>query len=522
MKLKIFRTITFSLSIFCLFYGLAQYINLSTADLGRHISNGKFIVNALINGLELDLHTPLYQNFYSYTEPSFEVINHHWLTGVIHYLINQNYGFEALSLFHIVFIALAAMFFFLSARRLANIDFALISLVFMILVLVSRTEVRPESISYALMGLQFYVLTLYRLQKLSLKYLLIILFLLQVFWVNAHIFFCIGLVVAGAFYLESVIQSRSIFQGSTRNYLVILFTMMVASLINPFGLEGLLVPLNIFRNYPYMLVENQSIFFMQARSPQIIFYYYVELIALVNIGLWFLTFKKAKQSIRVFVKANFANLFISIIFMILAFKTNRAIPIFVLYIIPVLSQNLFYLTKQKLSKPVLAYSLLIIYLLSFLYIFDFPKRKIQLGLAAGQLKSIEFFRAANIQGPILNNYDIGGYLIYNLFPQHRVFVDNRPEAYSEKFFNEIYKPMQESETIWQEIDKQFNFNVIFFQRHDNTEHAQPFLIRRIRDPFWAPVFVDENTIILLKRNALNKPVIDSYELPQGLFKAVKS
>lgn len=518
---KYLKITTFSLSIVCLFYGLAKYINLSTADLGRHISNGKFIVHALSQGLNLDLYTPLYHNFYSYTEPSFKVINHHWFSGVIYHLLNQISGFELLSIFNIVLVIIAAIFFFLSARKLTNSDFALLSLVPIILVLISRSEVRPESLSYALMALQFYFLTLYRLGKIKLKYLLIILFLTQLLWVNSHIFFCIGLLVAGAYYLEAIIQSKSMFQGKSKNYLLILIAMILASLINPFGFYGLLIPFNIFKTYPYMLAENQSVFFMQKRSPQIFFYYYIELIALVNLSVWFLVFKNTKQSILEFIKLNFANLFISLVFMILAFKTNRAIPIFVLYHIPLFAQNLFYLFKARLSKPIPTYVLLIVFLITSFYLLGFPKKQIQLGLGPGQLKSASFFREANIKGPIFNNYDIGGYLIYTLFPQHRVFVDNRPEAYSDEFFNKIYKPMQELETEWQRIDKQVNFNVIYFQRHDNTEHAQPFLIRRIRDPLWAPVFVDENTIILLKRNALNKPIIDSYELPQSLFKAVK-
>jgi len=58
-----------------------------------------------------------------------------------------------------------------------------------------------------------------------------------------------------------------------------------------------------------------------------------------------------------------------------------------------------------------------------------------------------FFKENNLQGPIFNNYDIGGYLIFNLFPQEKVFVDNRPETYSSEFFQEDYIPMQEDYDI---------------------------------------------------------------------------
>jgi len=99
-------------------------------------------------------------------------------------------------------------------------------------------------------------------------------------------------------------------------------------------------------------------------------------------------------------------------------------------------------------------------------------------------------------------------------------VDNRPEAYPREFFDDVYEPMQESENKWHEIDQKYNFNVIYFMRHDMTQHAQPFLIRRVRDPNWAVVYVDNSNIIFLKRNKANQALIERYGLPSGMFKAI--
>jgi len=56
------------------------------------------------------------------------------------------------------------------------------------------------------------------------------------------------------------------------------------------------------------------------------------------------------------------------------------------------------------------------------------------GLVQGNNQSAQFFIDNNIKGPLFNNYDIGGYLIYHFYPQEKVFTDNRPEAYSVSFF----------------------------------------------------------------------------------------
>ena len=39
--------------------------------------------------------------------------------------------------------------------------------------------------------------------------------------------------------------------------------------------------------------------------------------------------------------------------------------------------------------------------------------------------------------------------------------------------------------------------------------------------FWAPVFTDKYTIIFLKRNKQNEPIIEKYRIPRSHFKVVK-
>ena len=148
-------------------------------------------------------------------------------------------------------------------------------------------------------------------------------------------------------------------------------------------------------------------------------------------------------------------------------------------------------------------------------------REFGLGLEPGNGAAAEFFRREKIRGPIMNDYDIGGYLIFHLFPEHRVFVDNRPEAYSEDFFQKIYVPMQQDESVWRRLDERYRFNAIFFYRHDATPWGQAFLIRRVQDPEWIPVFVDLYTIILVRRAPQNSGVIGAHGIPKSVFSVRK-
>ncbi len=65
--------VIFSFSLLIFLFGLNK-INLITADIGRHLINGKLLI---------EQNTLVSTNHYSYTMQDKLVINHHWLSGVI-------------------------------------------------------------------------------------------------------------------------------------------------------------------------------------------------------------------------------------------------------------------------------------------------------------------------------------------------------------------------------------------------------------------------------------------------------
>lgn len=108
-------------------------------------------------------------------------------------------------------------------------------------------------------------------------------------------------------------------------------------------------------------------------------------------------------------------------------------------------------------------------------------------------------------------------MIFYLFPRERVFVDNRPEAYSLDFFQKIYIPLQEDENKWKQGEEKYGFNAIFFSPRDATPWGQKFLVERVKDKTWAPVYYDNYAVIFLKRNEQNQEVVKKYELPREIF-----
>lgn len=524
------------IGFFLIFFAIhcADPIRLVTADLGRHIKNGELILAGQSKVLT--------SNFYSYTAPDHPFVNHHWGTGVLFFRIYQVSGFTGLSFFYVFLLLGCFLVYFLLAQRFSSFSFAFFFSVLALTLMSDRLEIRPEGITTLLTGIFLYLLMMYKYNKISFKVLAWTIPLLQIIWVNTHILFFIGGFLVLVFFLDAWLAERN--KDVAQNLLILGLLLAAACVVNPAGIKGALVPLTIFKEYGYRLAENQTVFFMQKRFGHDPKYLHFEILAVLSVvGLVFFCLRRGWR-------ACLAETLVVLFFIALGLKTVRSMASFAYVFVP-FSAMMFYQAAGFFSDSIrrrLGLGLLTIALaavahgvvfpksyfspcerlgpfvlmnggvpkdINFMYLLTHPK--VYSGLVPGISGSAKFFKANHIQGPMFNNYDIGGYLIFYLFPQTKVFVDNRPEVYSVSFFKDMYVPMQEDDELWRKMDSQYGFNVIYFYRHDLTPWGQNFLVNRVDDPLWAPVFVDDFTIIFLKRNEQNQSVIARYGLPRSMF-----
>lgn len=524
MNKKIIQTIILILLAAYLGFLIADKIDLTTADLGRHLKNGEIVAQSAFSGNWATFNQLLKTNFYSYTYSDYPFVNHHWGSGVIFYSIEKLFGFGGLSLFYIILSLIVFILFFKLAQKNSNFTISSLTALLLIPLIAERKEIRPEIFSYFLIALFFWILWHHR-QKLISHRWLVVLPIMGAVWINLHIYFILGLFLIGVFLLERICVSALREAKAIKNLSLVFIFTIFGFLINPAGLKGALYPLNLFfKKSAYRLVEDQSVWFLEKigiiNNPNLLLFEIVFLLLVFSfILLFFLNRKKFSPGFFL----------LGTTFGIMAFLALRNFTLFGLFALVVLAYNLDKILKKINFQPEPVKT---VALISFLIIAGFSiinnnqeifyKDK-GLGLVLNSSVSAEFFKRENIKGPIFNNYDIGGYLIYYLYPKEKVFIDNRQkEAYPASFFKEIYIPMQEDEEKWEKEMESHNFNVIFFYRLDYTPWAQPFLIKRLSDPLWAPVFVDERTIIFLKRNKQNQSVIEKYELSKENFKVIKT
>ena len=329
--------------------------------------------------------------------------------------------------------------------------------------------------------------------------------IIQILWVNTHIFFLMGPVLVGLFLWQAIITGDG--KERCRFLRTLLLLSVVANLFNPSGLGGMLTPFNGFKKFGYELAENQSVFFMIHRFGDNVVYKYFVLAAMILIvGMLLALRREGAKALPMVVLSVFMTL--------VTFRAVRLIMPFGFLFVPLMA----YYYAPYIKKATVSIILGFVSVIGIVFLFCGKPPYHQIGLMPRVNASAEFFKQEALQGPIFSNYDIGGYLIYHLGPQEKVFVDNRQEAFPLDFFQKVYIPMQEDSSVWKVLSEKYGFNIIYFYRHDLTPWGQNFLIARVRDSQWAPVFVDDYVIIFARRGSVDQGVIDRFELPKSMFK----
>lgn len=472
-------------------------------DIGRHLKTGQVI---------WETKSIPHTNLFSFTEPDAPFVNHHWLSEVVFYLLNGLIGLKGLIIFKAAII-LAAFFLILKSlpAEARNWPFLTAGL-FGILVFSSRTDVRPEIFSY--LFLAFFLFAILKAKYGQSYKWLYALPIIQLVWTNMHIYFVLGPVLLFFFLVDRLAAKEN--SAFLKKLFLIFVTTSAATLLNPNFLRGALEPLNILKHYGYSIIENQSIFFLKDYGIQLKDINFFEISLVVLIISFIVAIKNGKRKI---IFEALAVLF----FTILAGQMIRNFGIYALAFVPLVTLNLAaYAPKRPVltgNKGALFLCSIFIFLTAMLGLsvvnnrfYGWTARSQRFGLAipAGAGKGVEFVKENEIAGPVFNNFDVGSFLIWKLYPEQKVFVDGRPEAYSVDFFEKIYKPMQEDPQLWKKYSDLYKINYVFFDYKDITPWAQKFLSDISLNPGWPLIYADDSTVIFIRKTAGNRSLIEKF------------
>ncbi|MCA1557320.1 MAG: hypothetical protein LC731_02130, partial [Acidobacteria bacterium] len=108
------------------------------------------------------------------------------------------------------------------------------------------------------------------------------------------------------------------------------------------------------------------------------------------------------------------------------------------------------------------------------------------------VSAVEFIRAQNLPDPIFNSYDWGGYLIWKLYPERRVYIDGRADVYGDAFLMEFLRTSK-GEGDWRESLRRYQVRTVI------VKPDSPLASLLVDEDGWSKVFEDKQAVVLVKR-----------------------
>jgi len=243
-----------------------------TADLGRHIVNGKVI---------LESGKIPTTNLYSYTMPDYPTSFHHWMSGVVFYEVYKIMGFEGLSYLDAGLKVLTLVLALMVALRKASWRSVLLTVVVAVPLITSRREIRPEVFSYLLIVVYVWVMEKWKSNPEKYQRWLWLLPVLAVGWINLHVYFVLGWAVIGVYIVATLVAHSPIPVIKRLGW--VLGLVVIMGVINPSGVAGLWEPISLSGELNYGVVEGENVWQVYTATG---YYQYLAFMGMGLVVLW--------------------------------------------------------------------------------------------------------------------------------------------------------------------------------------------------------------------------------------------
>jgi hypothetical protein len=393
-----------------------------SADMWWHLSTGRYI---------LQNHSIPHTDPFSATAGGKPWIAHEWLADILFYGAYSALGSAGLLLLTAVVLTLA--FCFAYARLGGNQVARIIALGLGVWAASPVFSVRPQIFTYAFAAIFLFVLTRY-FENGSWKPL-VVLPVLVVLWVDLHGGYILGPALILLFAVGAVadwLGGNTDARTTGRRVLTLVAACAVCLAVVPLNPNGLAM-----YSYPFETLSSGGMQagIMEWRSPDfhLSIFHPMALLLFLTVAVLALSPKRPKPSqIVLFVFFAFASLY-----------SMRNLPFFVLVSFPLLAEYAS-LPAWKLPafSPVLQNVLKLavvvaIAVISAKVVSDHVATELEFEQSRFPARAASFLDAQKLPAPLLNSYDFGGYLIWRLYPQYRVYIDGRADLYGDAFLDKF-------------------------------------------------------------------------------------
>jgi hypothetical protein len=453
-------------------------------DVWWHLRTGQLI---------LQNHSLFHTDPYSFTRFGQPWINHEWLSEVLLFGLYRVAGFGGLIVAFAVVIA--ATFLLVFARSAGRPYLASLMTLWGAVASAPSWGVRPQMFSLLLASI-FLVLLEASEQRPRLLWWTVPLMLL---WANLHAGYPIGLAFIALFLLGEALEAAIGPEPWPRSaprlkLLAMAFGLCLALVaLNPNGVQ-------IYR-YPFETLRSAAMhrFIHEWFSPDFHDPTYLPLLLMLLALVAGLALLPRSPRLR--------SLLLVLATIPAALRSIRHIPILVLVIVPVLAElahtwlqrsgmnRLFRTPLTGSASRTLAINFVVLFAFAgftVLRVRHVVSRQAEVEAKNFPATAAAFLEQRHPPGPMMNHYNWGGYFIWKLYPQYRVFMDGRADVYGDTLMTD-FGDCYHLTGNWRKSLQAWSIQTVVLPPD------APLITALRSGPDWEQIYSDSEAVILTRR-----------------------
>ncbi|MGB1285991.1 MAG: hypothetical protein ACPG7F_05620 [Aggregatilineales bacterium] len=459
--------------LLALLLGMATRIPVDT-DTWWHLRSAEYVLeNGTIHG-----------DPFSHTKMGETWINHSWGAQIVMQGAYTLLGDAGLGLFTALLAAGGMMLLF-------RISAGMVYMRAMIIILGAATAAvfwtaRPQMISFFLHCLLIYILLDTKRNGIDRLWFILPLMWL---WGNLHAGYSIGFIMLGAFVVGEIVNhltgtaEHKLPRSAIIKLIVITVLAPIVMLLNPYGLDMLLVPFRTvgIGELRQFIQEWNSPNFQGAET-----FPFIAMIALLFMAAW-----------RSTLKFDWTYFFLISGTMFMALLYGRNIAVYAVVATPILSYfvadvfnsfNLNFRPRQTVTKTLARLNILIAALVVGGYLFYLLATLNPVIIAENQVdflpvEAVVYMNNSELEGNLFNSYNAGGYIMFAA-PDYPVFIDGRTDLYGD--FLSTYIRTSSAASGWRDTLAEYDIGIVLIETKASLAVA-------LRDESgWDEVYDDEN------------------------------
>ena len=456
---------------------------------------------------------------FSYTAEGRPWVNHMWATQVMFTLLWERWGRYALIGLKTATIV-AAFWVVLGTMRARGVHPLLASAVTLLAVWTGAEfwHARPQMFTYLFVAVLIWLLRPGWEHRRALRWLVPA---LVVLWVNLHAGFMMAFLVIGLIGLGTALPLLVDPGRRPAGWRVVGLTALlgllaaVGSLVNPFGPRAILFPLEVVQSVPFMTSTIEWFppnFHHRSFRP-------LELMLL----LLFPAFAWGRSRLGA------ADVLMVLVFANLGLTSVRHVPLFAIVAAPVLADALQAVlarmrridwarvrtaVRERLPSlapaltapgaPLVAGAVLLVtaVLAHWVGMAQVPTNPLRLDLDEGRYptRTMTFIRENQLPPRLFSVYAWGGYELWRLYPEYRMFMDGRTHVYGAEVLKEFLDVVNVSPR-WQAVLDKWQVQTILALR------ASPLTETLQAQGGWRLVFTEREAVVFVRETDANRPLL---------------